>query len=155
MEKHEYNFLYLEHFGLLIKFLRTSYTSIIKCLTAFLKNHKITYNLLLALFKPNIIVYITCFGTSKPRYVKYFFGIKRKIDNGIKYFYLKCDYIDSDYKTFGKSSIELVILKFRRILMINFRDIFPLEYHPNKIQVKANFVKYSKKFVFLTCVYYW
>ena len=79
------------------------------------------------------MVYTTYFGTGKARYIKYHFGEKRKIDNGVKYFYLEYYYVDFDSKTFGEILIKLAILKFRKIKRIDSFDAFPLEYYLNKI----------------------
>jgi hypothetical protein len=43
-----------------------------------LEKREIIYDLLWAFFKPNIVVYTTCVGTGKLRYVKYNFGEERK-----------------------------------------------------------------------------
>lgn len=76
------------------------------------------------------------------------------MDNGVKYFYLECHYVDFDCKEFGETSIEIAILKFLGTKMIDSLNAFPLEYHPNKIQVKVNLVKCGQKFVSLTGVYH-
>lgn len=76
------------------------------------------------------------------------------MDNGVEYFHLECHYVDFDGKAFGETSIELAILKFRGTKRIDSLDAFPLEYHPNKIQVKANLVELGRKFVSLMGVHH-
>lgn len=101
-----------------------------------------------------MVVYTTYFGTGKLRCVKYHFDEERKMENVVEYFYLECHYVDFDCKAFGETSIELAILKFRGTKMIDSLDAFLLEYHPNKIQVKANLVNCGQKFVSLTGVHH-
>ncbi len=71
------------------------------------------------------------------------------MDNGVEYFHLECHYVDFDGKAFGETSIELAILKFRRTKRIDTLDAFPLGYHADKAQVKANLVECGRKFVSL------
>jgi hypothetical protein len=68
---------YLKHFNLLVDFIKVTYASTTERLTALLKDHEITYDLLWALFKPNIVVYTTYYGTGKPRCVRYYFREER------------------------------------------------------------------------------
>jgi len=110
----------LEYLDLLISFIKTTYTSITKRLKPLLKNRKITYNLLWALFKPNLEVYTTYPGTSKPRYVKYNYGKEKARPDGAKYFYLDYRYFDFDRKVFREAALELTIKKFRRTKRIDF-----------------------------------
>jgi hypothetical protein len=68
-----------------------------KQLEALLKYDKITYDLLWALFKPKMILYITCPGTQKSRCIKYDFGEEKKLSNGIILYYsMQCRYLDFD-----------------------------------------------------------
>lgn len=52
-------------------------------------------------------------------------------------------------QAFGETSIELAILKFRGTKRIDSLDAFPLKYHPNKSQVKADLVDCGRKFASL------
>ena len=149
LEEYQCDPLYLKHFNLLVDFVKTTYASTTKRITALLEGYEITYDLLWALFKPNMVVYTTCFGTGKPRCVKYHLGEERKMDNGVEYFRLECHYVDFDGKAFGETSIELAIMKFRGTKRIDSLDAFPLEYHPNKNQVKADLVDCGRKFASL------
>jgi len=154
LEEYQCDPSYLRHFNLLLDFVKTTYASTTKRLTALLEGHEITYDLLWALFKPNMVLYTTCFGTGKPRCVKYHFGEERTMDNGVEYFHLECHYVDFDGKAFGETSIELAILKFRGTKRIDSLDAFPLEYHPKKIEVKAHLVECGRKFVSLMGVHH-
>ena len=154
LQEYECDPLYLKHFNLLVDFVKTTYASTTKRITALLEGHEITYDLLWALFKPNMVVYTTCYGTGKPRCVKYHLGEERKMDNGVEHFHLECHYVDFDGKAFGETSIELAILKFRGTKRIDSLDAFPLEYHPNKSQVRADLVNCGRKFTSLMGIHH-
>jgi hypothetical protein len=66
-----------------VDFIEEASVSTTKQLEALLKYDKITYDLLWALFKPKMILYITCPGTQKSRCIKYDFGEEKKLSNGI------------------------------------------------------------------------
>ncbi|KAH8777029.1 AAA family ATPase [Hyaloscypha sp. PMI_1271] len=65
---------------------------------------------------------------------------------------MACRYLDFNGKTFGIASINLAIPKFRGTKRINTLRAFPLKYYQDEKQVKANIVKYGRKFVKLTDV---
>jgi hypothetical protein len=62
---------------------------------------------------------------------------------------MDCHYFDFDGIAFGKTSIELVIPKFRGTQRINTLPAFPLKYHPDEEQTKSDLVKCGRKFVSL------
>lgn len=154
LEEYKCDPSYLKHFNLLVNFVKVTYRSTTRRLIALLEHHEITYEMLWALFKPNMVVYTTCFGTGKPRCVKYQRGEERTTDNKVEYFHLECCYMDFDGKVFGETSIELVIMKFRGTRRISSLNAFPLEYHPNKDKVKAHLVGCGRNFVSLMGVQY-
>jgi len=100
------------------------------------------------------VIYTTYYSTNKSRYIKYYFGEERTIDNNVEYFYLECYYVDFDSKASEETLIELIILKFRRIKRINSLNVFPLEYYLNKNEIKLYLIEYSRKFISLIGVYY-
>ena len=148
LEKYQCDPLRLKHFNLLVDFVKKTYASTTTRLTALLEDREITYDLLWALFKPNMVVYSTCLGTGKPRCVKYHFGEERTT-NGIEYFHLECCYVDFDGKVIGETPIEVAILKFRGTKKIHTLDAFPFEYHPNKQEMKAYLVQCGRKLISL------
>jgi hypothetical protein len=106
-------------------------------------NGEIPYDLLWALFKPNMFVYTTCPGTKKPRCIKYDFGEERTTSNEVVYFHIRGRYVDFDRKIFGEITLDTGILKFRRSKPINSLDVFPLQYHDNVDQARSELVKYG------------
>jgi hypothetical protein len=136
-----------KHLNLLIDSIREIYMPTTQRLLPLLEHGEITYDLLPMLFKPNTPVYTTCFGTQKPRCVTYDSAEEKTTRSKNKYLSMDCRFFDFDGKTFGKASIELVIPKFRGTKRINTLPAFPLKYHPDKNQVKSDFVKCGRKFV--------
>jgi hypothetical protein len=112
--------VYLKYLDLLISFIKTTYTSITKRLKPLLKNYKITYNLLWALFKPNSEVYTTYPSTSKLRYIKFNYSKEKARPNGVKYFYLDYCYFNFNRKVFREAALGLAIKKFRGTKQIDF-----------------------------------
>ncbi len=118
----------LVHLDLLIKHISEAYKSTTQQLTPLLKNGEITYDLLLALFKPNSVAYTTCSSTRKSRYIKYD-SSKEKTTNVIEYFYIEGRYLDFDRERFGKTLVVAKIFKFRRAKPIDTLGIFPFQYY--------------------------
>ena len=113
---------------------------------------EITYDLLWSLLKPNTFAYTTCPGTKKPRCIKYDFGEEKTLSDGEEYFHIRGRYVDFDGEIFGEVSIETGILKFRGSVPINSLDVFPLQYHQNENQVRADLVECGQKFASLRSV---
>ncbi|PMD21103.1 P-loop containing nucleoside triphosphate hydrolase protein [Hyaloscypha hepaticicola] len=139
----------IEHLGLLINCVRTIYMPTSQNLLPLLDHGEITYDLLPLLFKPNTLVYTTCFGTKKPRCVIYDSVEEKEKRLGEKYFSMACRYLDFDGKTFGTVPINLAIPKFRGTKRINTLRAFPLKYYQDEKLVKANIVECGRKFVAL------
>jgi hypothetical protein len=114
----------------------------------------ITYDLLWAFFKPNALVYTTCSGTHKPRYVRYNFGEEKNTTTGAKYWSLDCSYLDFNGEDLGLFPIELRIAKFRGAKHINALEAFPLQYYTEVTMVRADLLEYGRKFMSLRGTYY-
>ena len=142
----------IKHLDLLIDCIKTIYTPTCQNLLPLLDHSEITYDLLPLLFKPNTLVYTRCFGTKKPRCVIYDSAEEKKNRSEEKYFSMACRYLDFDGKTFGIASINLAIPKFRGTKRINTLRAFPLKYHQDEKQAKADIVECGRKFVTLTDV---
>ena len=72
-----------------------------------LKHSEIIYDLLWALFKPNEILYTTCFGTHKDRGVIFDHGEEKEDNFKRKYYSLTCRYQDYNGTVFSETAIEL------------------------------------------------
>ena len=143
-----------KHLDLLVDFIKTTYQSTAHRLLSLLEDGEINYDLLWALFKPNSIVYSTCFGTGKPRCVIYDDGEENETGNGLKYYKMACWYLDYDGQVFGEAAIDLAILKFRGRKRINTLKAFPPQYHRDEKGMKADLIECGRKFVSMLGAYH-
>jgi len=80
----------LKHLNLLVGYIRTACASTTFRLMSLLKNREITYDLLWALFKPNVNIYTTILDAEKLACYRYDSG-KQKTTNGcVPYFDVEC-----------------------------------------------------------------
>ena len=135
--------MYLKHLDLLISFIETTYASIIKRLKPLLKNYKIIYNLLWALFKPNLEVYTTYPSTGKLRYVKFNYSKEKTRLSGTKYFHLDCRYFNFNRKVFREAALGLAVKKFCGMKWIDLLQAFLLEYYQKSSEIRVWLIKYS------------
>ncbi|KAK5077724.1 hypothetical protein LTR70_009492 [Exophiala xenobiotica] len=77
-----------------------------------LREGKITYDLLWALFKANTPVITTCPGSGQSRCLQYNMGDEKKTEQGVEYFELQCQYLDFDGKVFGTVTERLPVERF-------------------------------------------
>lgn len=129
----------------MISYIREKYASLSQQVNDLLQHGEITYDLLWFLFKPNEIVYTTCDGTGKPRCLRFGIGEEKTTLFG-PIFNLGCQYLDSDGEKVGFASIDLNISQFTGVKRIASLPCFPLQYHPQKGQVRAELVACGKKF---------
>jgi hypothetical protein len=139
----------MTHLDLLIDYIGTTYAPTTHSLGSLLSAGEITYDLLWAFFKPNTVVYTTCFGSGKPRCVMHDFGEEKESQSGAKFYSLKCRYHDYDGEIFGEASIKLKIPKFHGTKRINLLEAFPLRYHIDRNEVRADLVQRGRKFLSL------
>ncbi|THC87944.1 hypothetical protein EYZ11_012610 [Aspergillus tanneri] len=116
----------LEHLTLFTNYMKEACASTSQRVSSLLQHRKITYDLLWALFKPGGLVYSTCFGTGKPRY------------------------LDFDGRDFGEAGVTLGIETFRGAKVIDSLEAFPLDYHPDSKQVRHRLAECGRKFCKLT-----
>jgi hypothetical protein len=135
-----------EHIQLLVKFTQQHFASTFDRLNALLKECKIEYDLLWALFKPNAEVFMVCDWTEQPMCVKYRCGEERERD-GANYWRLECQYIEYDGKSLGYSTLYRRINQFHGAKPITQLAAYPLELHPRRDDVRAQFIEMGEKFV--------
>lgn len=144
----------IAHLDLLIEHIKNTYAATTHSLFSLQEGKEIIYDLLWALFKPGALVYTTCFGTHKPRYVIYDSGEEKITKSRVKYYNMRCRYLDFNGEVFGEVSIELHILKFYRTKRISVLDAFPLQYHSNESSIRVDLLKCGRKFVSLIGTYH-
>jgi hypothetical protein len=138
-----------EHIDHLVKFAKQHFNSTKNHLDALLKERKIEYDLLWALFKPHTEVFTSCDWTEQPICVKYRCGEEKKRSNGAKYWRLECQYIEYDGKTLGYSTTYCGIDHFQGAKPISQIAAYPLELHPQHMDIKAGFFEIGRKFMSL------
>ncbi|KAF2174396.1 hypothetical protein K469DRAFT_648321, partial [Zopfia rhizophila CBS 207.26] len=148
------NTLRLKHLGLLVDFIKTSHQSTAKRLVSLLHRREITYDLLPALFKPNLEVYTTCRGTSVSRCFKYNYGEEKTELNGSKFFCIDGRYIDFDGKMLGEANIRCSIPKFRGTKQIDLLQAYPLQFHPQSEETRKELIKLGRAFCSLRGVHH-
>lgn len=144
----------MDHLDLLISYIKRTYAPTTQRLVPLLENGEITHDLLWALFKPNSMIYTTCFGTGEPRCIKYDFGEERETSQRVKYFRVEGRFLDFDGRVFGEARIVLPIAKFRGAKQIHLLEAFPLEYHPNQSKIRAHLIGCGQKFASLMGVHH-
>ena len=137
-----------QHLHQLIKFLSNHFVAALDSLRPLLQHGEITFDLLWALFKPNDLLYTTCIGTGKPRSVRFESGEERTVD-GVRFFQLKCRYLDYNGKSFGEAWTLLAIEEFRGVKRIDTLDVFPLHHHPQESELRSLLTQQGVMFVAL------
>lgn len=130
-------------------YLKSAYTETAKSMLSLLSTGYITYDLLWALFTPNSLVYATCSGTHKHRCLRYNFGEEKKTTLGTKSWSLDCRYLDFNGEDLGLFPIELKIAKFPGGKRIDTLEVFPLQYHVQATEIRADLLRCGRKFMSL------
>ncbi|KAK5936447.1 hypothetical protein PMZ80_011313 [Knufia obscura] len=114
-----------------------------------LREGKITYDLLWALFKANSHVITTCLGSGQLRCLQYNVGEEKKTEQGVEYFELQCQYLDFDGKVFGTVTERLPIERFHGARPITTLDIYPLYFHPTPNKIMQSLIERGRNFMSL------
>ncbi|KAL8698333.1 MAG: hypothetical protein Q9201_006630 [Fulgogasparrea decipioides] len=139
----------LKHLDLLVEYIRAAYISTSSRLASLLKNREITYDLLWALFKPNMEIYTTVLDAEKPACCRYDSGKERTTTTGITYFHVDCRLLDFNGQLFGEVSTALGIGKFPGAKQIDRLEAFPFEFHAHQQEMREYFVRCGRHFVSL------
>ncbi|KAL8626238.1 hypothetical protein Q9189_008078 [Teloschistes chrysophthalmus] len=136
----------LKHLDLLVEYIRAAYISTSSRLASLLGNCEITYDLLWALFKPNMEIYTTVLDAEKPACCRYDSGKERTTTTGITYFHVECRLLDFNGQVFGEVSTALGIGKFPGAKRIDRLEAFPLEFHAHQQEIREYFVRCGRQF---------
>jgi len=140
----------LKHLNLLMEYIGAAYISTSSRLASLLKNREITYDLLWALFKPNMEIYTTVLDAEKPACCRYDSGKERTTSSGIPYFHVECRLLDFNGQVFGEVSTALGIGKFQGAKRVDRLEAFPLEFHAHQKEMREYFVRCGRQFASLT-----
>ncbi|KAI9791932.1 MAG: hypothetical protein M1835_008168 [Candelina submexicana] len=139
----------VKHLNLLVEYIRTVYVSTTSRLTSLLRNREITYDLLWALFKPNMKIYTTILDAEKPACYRYDSGKEKTTTTGLTYFHVECRLLDFNGQVFGEVSTALGIRIFQGAKRVDRLEAFPLEFHRHQKKMKDYLVRCGRRFVSL------
>ncbi|KAJ9656286.1 hypothetical protein H2198_005061 [Neophaeococcomyces mojaviensis] len=142
-----HNLTSLEALDLLIQTISDRSKATSERLDPLLREGKITYDLLWALFKANGHVITTCPGSGQMRCLQYNMGEEKKTEQGVEYFELQCQYLDFDGKVFGTVTEKLPIERFRGARAVTALDLYPVHYHCTPNEIMHSFIERGRKFI--------
>ncbi|KAK5936471.1 hypothetical protein PMZ80_011292 [Knufia obscura] len=138
----------LKALNLLIRTIKDRAKAPSERLDPLLREGKITYDLLWALFKANSHVITTCLGSGQLRCLQYNVGEEKKTEQGVEYFELQCQYLDFDGKVFGTVTERLPIERFHGARPITTLDIYPLYFHPTPNKIMQSLIERGRNFIY-------
>ena len=144
-----------QHLKILIQYIDKDYADVKKSLYPMLENGLITFDLLWALWKPNTLAFTTTYGSpDESRVFKVEMAEKHFSIMKGEYYYVEGKYFEYDGKQFGFGSMSDEISDFRGARRITSLKCYPLKYHKNETQLRADLIERGKKFVSLSGVHY-
>lgn len=143
-----------KHLEVFLRYLEATFRPIDERLSELLKNKEITYDLLWALFKPNVEVYTTCKGTQVSRCLLYSQMERKKDMAGSQYMHIETRYLGSDGKALGEVTSSSSIPIFRGATRIDLLPAYPLQYHPEKEDIRSQLEECGRRFVSLLGIHH-
>jgi hypothetical protein len=135
----------------MIGYLDKDYEQTKKTLLPMLKAGNITFDLLWALFKPNSIAYTTTYGAADhPRCFKVDLAYQDKSFARGEYYVVEGRYLEYDGKDYGLGDFEIHIDHFKGPRKIAALATYPIQYHKDEKNVRAELIDRGKKFVSLS-----
>lgn len=138
----------------MVEYIQKTFKSMDIELDSLLKKKEITFKLLQPLFKPNSKIYTECKGTGVSRCFILNYVEERRDANKSKYFFIEGRYIDYDGKSFGEATIIIEIDYFRGTKSIDHLKAYPLEYHPEEVEVTKELISRGHTFCSLRGVHH-
>lgn len=126
---------------MLVNYMRSAYASIMTRLASLLKNREIIYDLLWALFKPNVNMYTTILDAEKPACYRYDSGKQKTTTSGVLYLYVECRCLDFKGQVFGEVLTALGTRTFQGAKPIDRLEVYPLEFHRQQEKMREYFVR--------------
>ncbi|KAH8878683.1 hypothetical protein GQ53DRAFT_82027 [Thozetella sp. PMI_491] len=143
-----------KHLDVLLRYLDATFQPTDDRLSVLLAEGRVTYDLLWALFQPNAEVYTTCRGTKASRCLLFTQIEERKDIVGSKYMHLESRYIGSDGKVLGEVTTSSAIPIFRGERRIDSLTAYPLQYHPEKDDIRKQLEECGRKYVSLLGIHH-
>ncbi|KAH8596023.1 hypothetical protein B0O99DRAFT_511005 [Bisporella sp. PMI_857] len=144
-----------KHLKVLLKYLDKDYADTKKTLYPMLEAGLITFDLLWALYKPNDIVYTTTYGsTDEPRAYKIEQTEMYESMTKGPWYDVEGKYLEYDGKTWGMGTMSTDVSSFKGAKKIDSLACYPIRYHKNEANLRAELIERGKKFVSLQGVKY-
>ncbi|KAE8443485.1 hypothetical protein EG329_001796 [Mollisiaceae sp. DMI_Dod_QoI] len=144
-----------KHLKVLLKYLDKDFASIKKTLYPMLESGIITFDLLWALYKPNTLAYTTTYGSvDEPRAFKIELAEKEFSFMKGEWYNIEGRYLEYDGKTWGMGTMDCDVPGFKGARKITSLNCYPLKYHKDEAQLRADLITRGKKFVSLQGVNY-
>ena len=139
----------------LIKYLDKDYAETKKSLYPMLESGIVTYDFLWALWKPNILLYSTMYGSAEdPRIFKLELATRHQTVLGGDSYLIDGKYLEFDGKGYGHAAIPSEIDEFRGTRKITSLPIYPLKYHKTEQLIRQQLIERGKKFIALSGSHY-
>ncbi|MCJ1282180.1 hypothetical protein MMC26_001503 [Xylographa opegraphella] len=139
----------------LVKYLDNDYAETKKTLYPLLKEGRITFDLLWALFKSGEIAYCPVYSTPDlPRAFKVEYATKESSFMKGTWYEIEGKYLEYDGKSFGMGTMEVEVEAFKNARPINSLPCYPIKYHKDPETLRKTLVDRGRKFVGLKGMQY-
>lgn len=139
-----------KHLRVMVKYLDKDFAETKKTLYPMLESGMITFELLWALYKPNVIAYCSTYGDSdEARAFKIDFTTKESHFMRGTWYSIEGRYLEYDGKTFGMGTMHSEVTSFQGVRKISSLECYPLQYHKDADAMRAKLIERGKQFVSL------
>ncbi|MCJ1431655.1 hypothetical protein MMC27_001010 [Xylographa pallens] len=139
----------------LVKYLDKDYAETKKTLYPLLKEGRITFDLLWALFKSGEIAYCPVYSTPDlPRAFKVEYATKESSFMKGTWYEIEGKYLEYDGKSFGMGTMEVEVEAFKNARPINSLPCYPMRYHKDPEALRRTLIERGRKFVGLKGMQY-
>ena len=140
-----------DHLGLLHRILEAELRDDLKARDDFILNGVITYSTIWMIFEPGTIVFTVKDGHNSAARLNN--GNFRETRCGNVYA-LSCQIVDWDGENFGYGDVQFNVREFEGTMEITKLSAYPLEYHPDLVNVKEALLQRGKAFEELSGYHY-
>ena len=139
------------HLGLLHRILEAELRDDLKARDDFILNGVITYSTIWMIFEPGTTVFTVKDGHNCA--ARFNNGYFQQTQCGNRYV-LSCQVVDWDGENFGFGNAQFKVFEFEGTTKITKLSAYPLEYHPNLVNVKEGLIQRGKGFKELSGYHY-
>ena len=135
-------------------YVEAEFQSTDKQLCGLIERNEIIYDLLWALFEPNVKVFTTCAGTDAPRCVLYNHHEEGELMDGSKFLCLETRFLATNGKFYGESTTRINIPFFQGAKRIDFLPAYPLQYHQDCDGIAQKLIENGRRFISLDGIHH-